>query len=144
MKAFSFRLEQALRWRAAQVNLGKTRAAAAAARVAAVAGDLEAQRSLLSTAATRILDGPTGGALESYARFKEKSHARIRDLEAQALIAQRTLTLEMNRLMEANQKLRLLENLRNASQGRWRKEFDRELADFADEAFLHRRRSPAD
>jgi|HubBroStandDraft_6_1064221.scaffolds.fasta_scaffold714156_1 hypothetical protein len=136
MNAFTFRLEQALRWRATQVNLGKTRAAAAAGRVAGIAAEIEARKSELLTAATRILDSPTGGALESYARFKEKSHARIRDLEGQALLAQRALTLEMNRLMEANQKLRLIENLKRATQARWRKEFDRELADFADEAFL--------
>jgi hypothetical protein len=138
MKAFAFRLEQALRWRATQVNLGKTRAAAAAGRVKAIEAELESQRSGLSTAAARILDWPTGGALESYARFKEKSHARIRDLEAQALAARRLLSIEMNRLIELNQKLRLIENFRHASQGRWRKEFDRELADFADEAFLGR------
>ena len=138
MKVFSFRLEQALRWRAAQVDLAKTRAAAAAGRVAGIGAELASQMSGLSTAATRIIDGPTGGSLESYARFKEKSHARIRDLEGQALAAQRLLTLEMNRLTEANQKLRLLENFKHASQERWRKEFDRELADFADESFLTR------
>jgi hypothetical protein len=138
MKAFSFRLEQALRWRAAQVNVGKTRAAAAASCLAGIEAELEAQRSGLSTAATRILDGPTGGALETYARFREKSHERIRDLEGQTLAAQRALTLEMNRLIEANQRLQLLENLKHASRGRWRKEFDRELADFVDEAFLAR------
>ncbi len=144
MKAFSFRLEQALRWRAAQVDLGKTRAAAAAGQLAGINAELEAQRSGLSTAAARILDGPTGGALESYARFKEKSHARIRNLEGGALAARQLLTLEMNRLIELNQKLRLIENFKHSSQGRWRKEFDRELADFADEAFLARIRSDKD
>jgi len=143
MKAFSFRLEPALRWRAALVDLGKTRAAAAASRVARIDAELESQRSGLSTAA-RILDGSTGGALESYARFKEKSHARIRDLEGQAIAARRLLTLEMNRLIELNRKLRLLENFKHSSHGRWRKEFDRELADFADEVFLARFRSDPD
>jgi hypothetical protein len=138
MKAFSFRLEPALRWRAAQVDLGKTRAATAAGRLAGIKAELEARRSELSAAAARIPDGPTGGALESYARFKEKSHARIRDLEGQTVAAQRLLTLEMNRLIELNQKLRLLENFKQSSHGRWRKEFDRELADFADEAYLGR------
>lgn len=141
MKAFSFRLEQALRWRAAQVDRVKTSAAAAAGRLAGIEAELESQRSELSTAAVRILDRPTGGALESYARFKEKSSVRVRDLEERLLAAQRALTLEMNRLIEANQRLRLLENFKHASQGRWRKEFDRELADFADEAFLCRLQS---
>jgi hypothetical protein len=44
-------------------------------------------------------------------------------------------------LIEANQKLRLLENVKRTDQGRWRKEFDRELAALADEAFLCRLQS---
>ncbi len=60
--------------------------------------------------------------------FKEKSRARIRDSEAQALVAQRTLNLEMNRLIEARQKMRLFENLKRAGEVRWRREFDRETA----------------
>jgi len=138
MKAFTFRLEQARRWRETQVDLMKLRAAAAAGRLAGIEAELEAERSGLSTAAARILDGPTGGALESYARFIEKSRAHIRDLEAQSLAAKRTLTLEMNRLIEANRRLKLIENLKHAGRERWRKEFNGELADFADEAFLSR------
>jgi hypothetical protein len=141
MKAFSFRLEQARRWRETQVDLGKTRVAAAAGRLAGIEEELEAERSGLSTAAARILDSPTGGALESYARFIEKSRAHIRDFEAQSLAAKRTLTLEMNRLIETDRKLRVLDNFKHASQERWRKEFDRNLADFADEAFLCRLKS---
>jgi hypothetical protein len=144
MKAFTFRLEQALRWRETQVNLQKSRVAGAAGRLAEIELILEARRTELSTAATRIIDAPTGRALESYAGFKEKSRARIRDSEAQALVAQRTLALEMNRLIEARQKLRLLENLKRGGEERWRREFDRELAAFADEAFLCRLQSKRD
>jgi flagellar biosynthesis/type III secretory pathway chaperone len=138
MKAFTFRLEQALRWRQTQVDLQKSRVAGAAGRLAETAAILEARRAELANAAARIADAPTGAKLASYAGFNEKSRARIRDLEAQALVAQRTLTLEMNRLTEAGKKSRLLESLKQTSQGRWRREFDRELAEFADEAFLCR------
>jgi hypothetical protein len=138
MKSFTFRLEQALRWRETQVRLQKSRVAGAAGRLAEIAALLEARRSELANAATRIVDAPTGDALASYGGFREKSRARIRDLEAQALIARRALTLEMNSLIEANQRSRLLENLRRTDQARWRREFDRELAAFADEAFLSR------
>jgi hypothetical protein len=139
MKAFAFRLEQALRWRETQASLRKTRVAGAAGRLALIAASLEARRVELANAAVGIADGPTGAALASYAGFREKSRATIGDLEAQALAAQRTLDLEMNRLMEANQKSRLLENLKRSGLDRWRREFDRELAAFADEAFLCRR-----
>jgi hypothetical protein len=141
MKAFTFRLEQALRWRDTQVNLQKSRVAGAAGRLVEVEAILEARRAELSSAATRIIDGPTGAALRSYEGFRERSRARIRDSEAQALAAQRTLALEMNRLIEARQKLRTFENLRRTGEERWRRDFDRELAAFADEAFLCRLQS---
>jgi flagellar export protein FliJ len=138
MKAFTFRLEQALRWRDTQVNLRKSAVAGAAGRLAEIEAVLDARKAELSGAAARIVDAPTGAALESYAGFREKARARIRDSEAQAVVAQRTLTLEMNRLIEARQKLRSFENLKRTGEERWRREFDRELAAFADEAFLCR------
>jgi hypothetical protein len=138
MKAFAFRLEQALRWRETQVNLRKSVVAGAAGRLAEIVAIAESLKGELSSAAARIIDGPTGGSLESFAGFREKSLARIRDSEAQALIAQHTLTLEMNRLVEADRKLRLLENFKHAAHERWLGEFDRELAAFTDEAFLCR------
>jgi hypothetical protein len=141
MKAFTFRLEQALRWRDTQVNLQKSRVASAAGRLAEVEAVMEARKVELSSAAARIINEPTGGALQSYAGFRVRSSARIRDSEAQALVAQRTLTIEMNRLIEARQKLRTFENLKRAGEERWRWEFDRELAAFADEAFLCRLQS---
>jgi hypothetical protein len=143
MKTFAFRLDQVLRWRETQVSLRKSAVAGAAGRLAEIRATGEARKAELSSAAARIANGPTGGALASYAGFREKSLAGIRDSEAQALVAQRTLTLEMNRLIEARQKLRLLENLKRTDQDRWRREFDRELAAFADEAFLGRLQSKA-
>jgi hypothetical protein len=141
MKAFTFRLEQALRWRESQVGLRKGAVAEAASRLAEINTILERRKVELSGAAARIVEASTGAALESYAGFNEKSRARIRDSEAQALVAQRTLTLEMNRLIEARQKLRSLENLKRMAEARWRREFDRELAAFADEVFLYRLQS---
>jgi hypothetical protein len=138
MKAFTFRLEQALRWRQTQVGLQKSRVAGAAGRVAEIEAILKPLKAGLSGAAADIIHESSGGALGSYASFRERSRARIRDCEAQAAVAQRTLSLEMNRLIEANQKLRLLENLRRTHRGRWHREFDHELAAFADEAFLCR------
>jgi flagellar export protein FliJ len=138
MKAFTFRLEQALCWRHTQVDLQKSRVAGAAGQVAEIGATLETRRSELADAAARIAEGPTGAALASYAGFKQKSRALIGDLEAQALAAQRALTLEMNRLTEASQRSRLLENLKQTGQARWHREFDREIAAFADEAFLFR------
>jgi hypothetical protein len=141
VKAFHFHLDQALSWRETQVSLQKTRLAAAVAQMATISNSLETQHVALSNAATRILHQPTGDALQSYAAFKTMTLSHIRDLEAQAAAAQRSVALEMNRLIEANQKVRLLENLKHTAQTRWRHDFDHELAVFADEAFLSRRQS---
>ncbi|HEY3824617.1 MAG TPA: hypothetical protein VGL82_08660 [Bryobacteraceae bacterium] len=141
MKAFTFRLEQALRWRETQVNLRKARVAVATARLAEIEALREARKAEMSAAAAGIVDGSTGAGLASYAGFREKARAGIRDAEAQTLVAQRTLTLEMNGLMEARRQLRLLENLRHAAETRWQQDFDRELATFADEVFLSRMQS---
>jgi hypothetical protein len=141
MKAFSFRLEQALRWRRTQVDLQKSRVAGAAGRLAEIQAFLEARQAELSNATAGIGSAPTGFGLGSYAVFKDRSIARIRDLQAQALVAQRTVALEMNRLIEANRRVKLVENLKHGAHDRWLREFDRELAAFADEAFLCRRQS---
>jgi hypothetical protein len=141
VKAFHFPLDQALRWRETQVNLQKSRLGAAVAQLAAIENSLEAQKSALKNAATRLLDQPTGDALQSFAAFKTKTLSSIRVFELQAAAAKSTVTQEMGLLVEANRKVRLLENLKRAGQTRWQHDFDHELAVFADEAFLSRRQS---
>jgi hypothetical protein len=138
MKAFVFRLDQALRWRETQLDVQKSRVSAAVGRLAQIEASLEAKKAALSGGAAQIAEQATGATLTSFAGFKEKSLASIRDCEAQALAARRALALEMNRLVEARQKKELLESLKRKSQAGWRREFDRELAAFADEAFLGR------
>lgn len=138
MKAFTFRLEQVLRWRETQFNLQKSRVAGASARLAQIEAAIEARKAEVSSAAARITEAPTGEALVSYAGFREKSRARIRELESQAVAAKHALKTEMDRLIEASQRMRLLENLKQTGLTRWRAEFDRELAAFADEASLSR------
>jgi hypothetical protein len=139
MKSFRFRLDQALRWRETQVNLQKSRLGLAVAHLAALESALEAQKIALSNAAARLLDQPTGDALQSFAAFKTKTLASIRALEVQAAAAKSKVTLEMSLLVEANRKVRLLENLKRTDHTRWQREFDHELAVFADEAFLSKR-----
>jgi hypothetical protein len=138
VKAFHFRLDQALRWRETQVSLQKARVSAAAGRLAAIENALENERASLSGASTRLLQETIGHALQSFGAFRDRTLARIRDLEAQSAVAKRSVALEMKKLIEASQKARLLENLKQADHTRWRRELDRELAAFADEVFLSR------
>ena len=143
MKAFTFRLEQALRWRGTQVAAQQSRVAAAAAQWFAVEALLTSAKAEAAGGAADIIRQPTNLALSSYAAFTERSRARIRQLEANLAAAERTLAAERELLLAANQKLRLLENLKHDAQLRWRSEFDQELSAFADEAFLmsHKRRA---
>jgi hypothetical protein len=139
MKAFSFRLEQALRWRGTQVAVQQARAATAAVQTFAVEALLTSARAEAAGGAADIIDvlrEPTGFPLSSYAAFIDRSRARIRQLEANLAAAKRALAVERDLLVAANRKLRLLENLKHDAQLRWRGEFDRELSAFADEAFL--------
>src|SRR5580704_13267682 len=139
MKAFSFRLEQALRWRGTQVAAQQSRVAAAAAQRSAVEMLLTSAKAEAAGGAAAIIDmvrEPASFPLLSYAAFVDRSRARIRQLEVNLAAAERALGAERDLLVAANQKLRLLENFKHDAQQRWRGEFDRELSTFADEAFL--------
>jgi hypothetical protein len=136
MRPFVYRLEQALRWRETQVVIRKSALAAAARQVSSTEALLSSRKSEAATAAEEIVSQPTAAALAAYPAFSAKSRDSIRQLDHQRLNEQRTLAAETERLLEANRNLRLLENLRSKDLYRWQKEFDRELALFADEAFL--------
>ena len=136
MKAFTFRLEQALRWRGTQVVAQQSRVATATAQRGAVEALLESARAEAAGGAADIIREPTSFPLSSYAAFIDRSRSRIRQLEANLAVAERALAAERDQLVSANRKLRLLENLKRDAQLRWRIEFDRELSVFADEAFL--------
>lgn len=138
MKAFHFRLERALQWREAQLDIEKSRAAGAIARVSSVQTSIERQTADAAAAAAYVRSQPTAGALTSYAGFLERDRSRSRQLKEQLVAAKKNLAAEMERVVEANRKLHLIEKLRNAEQGRWQRAFDRDLGQFADEAFLAR------
>lgn len=141
MKAFRFRLEQALQWRRTELNIQKARAAAANARLAGIEAALDRKHRELSSAAAVAAHNATGFGLNSYAGFRRRSSTEIRDLEVQALAARKSADLEAGRLIEASRKLRVLENLQSTAQDRWKREFEHELAAFADEAFVQGLRS---
>jgi hypothetical protein len=138
MKAFSFRLEQILRWREMQLGLQRARVAAAGGKVSQTQSSLDAQKRDAAASAEQIRREPTGVTLTSYARNIEISLAGIREEEERLVAAQRALGVEMDRLLERNRKLRLLEDLKEAERREWRMDHERELAAFVDEAFLGR------
>ena len=138
MKTFSFRLEQVLRWREMQLGLQRARVATAAGKVSQSQSLVDSRKKEEAASAEQIRREPTGLALASYARHAETSRVRIVEAEQKLAAAQQALTAETDRLLESNRKLRLLEDLRDAGYRAWRMEHERELAAFADEAFLGR------
>ena len=141
MKAFRFRLDQAKRWRATQVDLEKSRVALAAQRLAVLRSEAEARRKKLKESAQYVVKGMTGSELESLAVWRDRMRRQIVDIEKQADAFQQALAAQMKLLVEANRKHLLLENLEQTEQARWQSAFTRELEAFASEAFLGRLQS---
>ena len=141
MKAFSFRLEKVLRWREAQLDIEKSRAAAALARISEIQAAIEQRRSEAAEAAQYIAREPDSSALAAYGGFLERDRARSVELNDQMGVAKKALAAELKQVIEANRKLHLLEKLKSAERAGWRREFDQELGQFADEAFLARLQS---
>jgi flagellar export protein FliJ len=138
MKAFTFRLEQTLRWRENQASLQKARLSAATANAAKAEAALDFCRSEGRNAAASVRRSTDGAALAAFARFTARSQARIRELEKKTRQAQAARIAEMDRLVEARRGVRVLEKIRETEQDRWRRAFDREIETFAAEAFLQR------
>ena len=142
MKAFRFRLDQALRWRATQRDLEKSRVAVAAKVLNELRAEIETlRRSLTGGSLELSTAGTTGESLASWAAYTEHTVRRIKELETKALKAEQALAAQMSLLTEANRKVRLLENLRHSELDHWNAEFNRELEAFAAETYLFRLQS---
>jgi hypothetical protein len=141
VKAFHFRLDQALRWRATQVDIEKAKVAAAAGLLASIRSDLESRRASLNESARHLAAGSNGAALEYWAAWRDRTGRQIKDLVVNLREAEGALAVQMKLLVEANQRQRLLENLKQTEHARWHVEFGRELEAFASEAFLGRLQS---
>jgi flagellar export protein FliJ len=139
MKAFRFRLDSAHRWRSAQNDLEKSRVAAAAKRVQDLRAAIEARRVELAHGARQLTPVASGSALELWSAFTSKARRQIGELEKAVKKAEQDLAAQTQALLEANRKLRLVENLKQTAHSEWQGEFNRELEAFAAEAFLGRR-----
>lgn len=99
------------------------------------AGD-RAGRELLAGGA---VDGSSLGALSAYrARLERERSAN----EHQRAETREKILQQRGRMVEAQRRVRLLEKLRSRRMEEWRVANDREMENFASEAFLARWRSP--
>ena len=138
MNAFQFRLDSVLRWRETEVTLQETRLSNAAKRLAELQAAIVRIQSTLDQAQTRLMLEPEGQVLQSFGAFRSVANEHVRDCERRIADAQHTVAEETTRLVEATRKVRLLEKLRSKQHTDWRRDFNRELTAFADEAFLAR------
>ena len=138
MKAFSFRLEPVVRWREMQLGLQRGSAAAAMGRVSQLQALLDLRTAEGDAGSEQIRREPTGVVLASYARHVETSRARIREAADQLRRPNALLRPRWIVSLTRTRSSRLIEDLRQARHREWRIEHERELAAFADEAFLGR------
>jgi hypothetical protein len=136
VKAFKFHLEQARRWRSAQLILQEARVSKAAAIAAKIQEQLESTTDALRESGVRIHKGGSGEMLGAYADFARQAGRRIRELLKHAEDAARALRVEMNLLIQARRRLQLLDDLKEGERDDWQRAFDKETADFVDESHL--------
>jgi hypothetical protein len=141
VKAFSFRLDQALRWRATQLDIEKARVATAAKRLADIRNVLAKLQSDIRNSTSQLGPVCDGSALGILAAYTEKNRRQIGELEKGMKRAEQDLATQTQLMLEANRKLHLLENLKRSAQTQWNNEFTRELEAFAGETFLGRLQS---
>lgn len=139
MKAFHFHLDQALRWRATQVQLEKTRLSVAAGQLRQIREEIATREREVSAGSMQLSAAPqTGEALTHWASFMDRSRRQLTDLNSRAAQAEKALATQAQCLLEANRRMRLLDNLKQRQLSGWRADLNRELEAFAAESHLVR------
>lgn len=136
MKAFQFRLEQARRWRSAQLVIQEGKVSVAGAAVARLQARIDNITQTIRSSAAVIREYPLGEVLGAHSDFCRQAGRQMRDFQQQHSEARRVLNMEMNNLIQARRRLQLIEDLRDAERTRWEKAFEKETADFVDESYL--------
>lgn len=140
MTAFRFRLEKVLQWRATELTLAESRFEQQTAAVAAI----DRARAALDAASIRaevmVRDSPhvEGADLAALAAFRQHTRARLSELSAARVPAQRELDARCAAILDARRRVRLLERLKTRRQAEWKEAFDRELDQLASESYLAR------
>lgn len=143
METFQFRLERILSWRRKEFEAEEARLGA----LVAVQKGLEtSRREILAAwdrAGRQLVAGGSlyGSDLAALGGFRARLE---RDLEANARAhreAGERVANQQAKVIEAHRRIRLLEKLRQRKIEQWRAAWDRELENFAGEAFLARWRT---
>jgi len=136
MRAFHFRLEQARRWRSAQLVIQEGKVSSAGATVARIEARIDGIAQSLRSSVAAIREYPLGEVLAAHSDFCRHAGRQIRELQKQLAEARRLLSLEMNHLIQARRRLQLIEDLKAGERAKWEKAFEKEISDFVDESYL--------
>jgi flagellar export protein FliJ len=140
MRSFKFSLERVLGWRRIELRTEEARLAPlvaescrlSVAHLAIIGAHERAQRDLLSS-------GPVDGAqLEALARYRTRLEKQKTVVEQKAQLCREQIAAQQVRIIEAQRRARLLEKLRGRRLEEWRVAGEREMENFAGEAFLAR------
>lgn len=138
MKAFHFSLEQVMRWRASQVDVEKSQFSSAVARVNAVSSAIALLTSELESGALTRTNGVSGAELALWDAYDARTRRQLAAMQVQRLEAETAASACRQALVEADRRLKLLQNLKKNQHNRWMTDWNRELEAFASESFLGR------
>jgi flagellar export protein FliJ len=140
MQSFKFRLERILSWRRKEFEAEEARLGVLVAEQKRLEA---AQREILAAwdrAGTELLarDHVDGGDLAALGGFRVRLEKDLETNACRRKEAAERLAGQQARVMEAHRRVRLLEKLRHRREEEWRIAWNRELENFAGEAFLAR------
>jgi hypothetical protein len=136
MRAFHFRLEQARRWRSAQLIIQEGKVSVAGAAVTRIQARIDSVIQAIRQSTTVIRQYPLGEVLSAHSDFCRSAGRQVRELQKQLSEARRVLSVEMANLIQVRRRLQLIEDLKTGERTKWEKELEKETADFVDESYL--------
>ena len=138
MQSFRFRLDKALEWRRAQLDVEEARYK----RELATLAELDRRRDALLDSARRAeaqvreWDSVTGRDLAALGEFRLQVKVCERDLVLQRAEQLKRIAAQQAAMLEASRRCRLLERLRERRLEEWREAENRELEKLASESYL--------
>ena len=143
MKRFQFRLQRVLDLRRQQADLERAQLRKLLTACERVEQDIRALDTALQEARAHVRHAPSSAGEDYIALSYFESHVQRRTatLEARRLQLQRQVAEQRTRLLEAERKLKLLENLEARRRSEWTVERDKELETLGAESHLARLQS---
>ncbi len=120
------------------MDLEKARAAALAAKLGSIRGEIESSRQSRNSGAPHTAPENSGQGLVLWGAWVEREARRVLELQRAAQETDRALATQLRKLQEANRNVKVLEDLKEAQHARWRADFNRELESAASESHLAR------